>query len=175
MADPPGDPAQRSDDRAEQEDQYPAVKYAYDFVLPSYQWAIARMDAAVTRIQGLMMFAATVTLGAPVIGRALSDDVRFSSIWFIGALGLFVLSMILGLIAREYGTLTVTSPGVLYDKALHLSEWEFKRYIVYYAGQHFEHNQRLIEKKSRCGMIMAAMLLAETLAVVMWLVTAVPR
>jgi hypothetical protein len=159
----------------EMEKQFAAVKYAYDFALPSYQWAILRFEAAVTRIHGLMMFAATMTLGAPVIGRALSDQVRFSSVWFIMALVLFVVLMILGLIAREYGTLRLVGPSVLYEKVLDLSEREFKRYVVYYAGQHFEHNRSLIEKKSLAAMIMAVQLFAETLAIVIWLITAVPR
>jgi len=35
-------------------DKWPSVIYAYDFVLPSYQWMTSRVEATVTRIQGLM-------------------------------------------------------------------------------------------------------------------------
>ena len=42
-------------------------KYAYDFVLPSYAWTTARLEAIVGRVQTLLTFAATITLGFPIL------------------------------------------------------------------------------------------------------------
>jgi hypothetical protein len=150
-----------------------AVKYAYDFILPSYQWAVLRFDAAISRIHALMMCAAMITIGAPLIGRA-SAGLRFSSLWFIVAIVLFATLMILGVIARESGALMLDSAGVLHEKVLDLGETEFKHYAVYYARQDLEHNRHLIEMKSLYGTMMAVLLFAEMLAIVVWLVTGRP-
>lgn len=148
-----------------------AVTYAYDFILPSYQWAVLRFDAAIRRIQGLMMCATMITIGAPLIGRV-GAGLRFSSLWFIVAIILFTTLMILGVIARESGALMLDSAGVLHEKVLDLEETEFKHYAVYYARQDLEHNRNLIEMKSWYGTMMAVLLFAEMLAIVVWLVTA---
>jgi hypothetical protein len=77
-----------------------------------------------------MMFAATITLGALLIGRVLSEGLRFSSLWVIIAVVLFTTLMIFGLTAHEYGTLMLDSAGILQEKFLDLDEVEFKRYAV---------------------------------------------
>ena len=159
----------------EQEERYPAVKYAYDFVQPSYTLAVSRFEASVTRIQAAMTFAATLTTAAPVIGASLNKDINFRSLYFYTALGVFLVVMILGLIARNYGQLILTSPDVLREKALHMSEWEFKYYTTYYAGQHWEHNRRLVNEKARFEICMAVLIVTETIAVVLWLATSLPR
>lgn len=73
-------------------DKWPSVIYAYDFVLPSYQWMTSRVEATVTRIQGLMTFAATVTLGFPVLGQTIDKEASFVSLPFIVAVACFWLS-----------------------------------------------------------------------------------
>ena len=52
------------------ETKWPGVNVAFEFVLPSYQWMLARFEAADTRIQTMTVFAATVMLGVPVLAPA---------------------------------------------------------------------------------------------------------
>src|SRR5882724_3508388 len=108
---------------ADDEATYPAVKFAYDFVQPSYTLLVTRVETTVTRIQALMTFAATITLGFPVLGRAVNEDISFVSVAFGSALLFFVVLMAFGIIARDLGELMVTSPAKIYQNSLHLSEW----------------------------------------------------
>jgi hypothetical protein len=63
---------------------------------------------------------------------------------------------------------------MLQEKFVDLGGEEFKRYAVYYARQDLQHNRQLIEVKSLCETIMAFLLVAEMLAILVWLVTARP-
>jgi hypothetical protein len=151
------------------EDKWPAVGAAYDFVLPSYQWMVASIDAAVGRIQVTMTLAATVTLGFPVLARSVKSQIAFASPWFILALVFFLAAFVMGMIAKSWGTITLASPSKLHDSRLHLSEWEFKQDAIYFAGVAFSRNAALVNLKARLNTWMSALLLAEVIAFVIWL------
>lgn len=53
------------------EERWPAVRRAYDFVLPSYQMLASRFEAADTRLTVIMNLAATLTLGAPLLAKSI--------------------------------------------------------------------------------------------------------
>jgi hypothetical protein len=151
------------------QDQWPGVLIAYDFVLPSYQWMTSRLEATVARIQTLMTFAATITLGFPVLRQAIDREASFVSLPFALAVACFLALMTLGNIARDVGDMMFTNPGKLYDRSLHLEEWEFKRDAIYYAGICFSHNSALANRKARLGRIMSCLLLVEVLAFLFWI------
>ena len=155
---------------ASDEETYPAVKFAYDFVQPSYGLMTARIEATVSRIQALMTFAATITLGFPVLGRAINPSISFGCAPFAVGLTFFIVLMILGVIARDVGDLKLVNPGRLYESSLHLSEWEFKRDAVFFAGESFTHNLALANHKANMGRSMSILLLAEVLMLLMWVV-----
>jgi hypothetical protein len=46
----------------ELESKYPGIKCAYDFVFPSYQWMLARLEGADSRIQTLQTLAIRLML-----------------------------------------------------------------------------------------------------------------
>jgi hypothetical protein len=150
---------------------WPGVPRAYDFVLPSYTWMNARLEAADSRIQTLMTFMSSITLAVPAAAHMVRGNITFGSRWFLGGISAFVLSMVLGLATRAWGGLTFTAPGVLYDKWLHLSESEFKRRAVYWAGQHFDRNVAVVNGKGRIVTVMSALFLIETLLLITWLAT----
>ena len=86
-------------------DKYKSLGLAYEFVVPSHDWAIRRLEAAERRIDNLMRFIITVTLalGASVIAVAeLSDEptwlqlngpgfLTISSFLIAVALGMYVI------------------------------------------------------------------------------------
>jgi hypothetical protein len=151
------------------EDQWPAVTVAYDFVLPSYQWMTTRLEATVGRVQSLMTFAATIALGFPVLGQAINKTISYYSIPFGLAIVFFVLLMVIGIVARDLGDTMLTSPAKLYSRSLHLSDWEFKRDAIFYAGVCFDHNAALANRKARLARCMSWLLLGETLSLLLWI------
>ena len=81
----------------------------------------------------------------------------------------FVVLMLIGIVARSLGDVSVINPRRLYEKSLKLSEWEFKRDAIYYAGQCFDHNKALVNRKANLGQAMSGLLLLETMLLVLWI------
>jgi hypothetical protein len=48
------------------EEEWPGVRAAYDFVIPSYALLISRFEAADTRLTTLLTLTASLTLGGPL-------------------------------------------------------------------------------------------------------------
>jgi hypothetical protein len=138
---------------------------AYQIAVSSYDWAAKRFDAIDARIQTVLGVGLSVTLAIPVGISALklSADSR----WIGGAVLLFILAIAVGTHARLLGELTLVTPKVLYDKWLGLSEEDFKRNLVYFAGQHMEMNRDLIARKHRLLAIVTVIFLMEFAAAVL--------
>lgn len=152
--------------------RWPGVHRAYDFVLPSYQLLTSRFEAADSRIQSIQTFAATLILGAPLLANAIKKSVPLLSPWFLGAIGLFLVIVALGLGGRLRGTLKLPDPARLYERSLHLSEWEFKRDAVYFAGEHFQWNAEAIRVKGNYTTAMTAAFLLMIGATLIWIIAA---
>jgi len=148
--------------------QYPSVELAYEFVKPSYDWLQNRLDAVNSRIEFLLTFVSSVTVAAPIFVRALFSDIGFGSLWFKAAVVVFVLSAIVGIIGRIYSGLKLISPQKLYDEWLSWSEWEFKKNVLYWAGQHFKYNASLVNRKANFAIVMSLLLVAEIVFIVLW-------
>jgi hypothetical protein len=138
-------------------------------VEPSYGWMITRMESSFSRIQGLLTIASTVTLGVPAFAVSVKRDISLLSPWFVTAALLYVAIVAIGIVARDWGDLVLLDPGKLYRESLHLTEWEFKKDVVYFAGQHFAHNQALANRKATLSRIMSVMFAAEVVTLLIWL------
>ena len=154
------------------ESTWPSVKVAYDFVLPSYSLLVSRFEAADTRLTTLLTFAATITLGTPILGRSIHPAIPFASGWFIAAMCLFMLSVTVGLIARVCGTLTLPNPAVIYRESLHETEWSFRKNAVYFAGQHFNSNAEAVRTKGNLAVVAAALMIVEIVSLLLWVAQA---
>ena len=146
-------------------DAWPGIATAYDFVLPSYQWMIARLDAADNRIQTLLVFAASLMA---VVAAIRTSNATFNSMLFILAVIPFVLLIALGAFARSWGALTLPDPAVHYNKWLHYPECEFKKNAIDYAGRHFYANSRLINKKGTIVTAMTWLFIVQALLLFFW-------
>lgn len=153
------------------EKSYPRVGLAYEFVLPSYEWAMKRLDAVDGRIQTLQTLIIGTTLAVPVFARAVLPETSldFGSVWFVLALLAFVLSIGTGMVARASGTIKLLSPDKLYERYLSKDQEQFKKDVLYYAGAHAVDNHRLVLFKGRAQSIMTGLFLAEVILLVLWI------
>ncbi len=151
-------------------EEQPGLRLAYEFVIPSYQWTITRSEAVHARIQNLLGFAAALTVGAPVFGRAIWNHLSANSTWFILAAGAFVLTAVVGLVASRLGDIVLMDPAALCKEWLVLSEADFRRNAVEWAGKHFDESFKWINRKGIALKVMTLLFLAETGFLVVWIV-----
>lgn len=152
------------------EAQYPAVGLAYEFVKPSYDWMLNRIEAMNSKIQGLLTLATAVTATMPILAKAMFDNLNFQSVWFLGAIATYLLLAIVGIYGLRKGEIKLIHPKVLYDKWLEDTLWEFRKDAIYFAGQHLDHNKKIVGAKSRSRDIMNWLLLGELSLIIIWIV-----
>lgn len=155
-----------------EESKYPSVDLAYEFVKPSYDWMANRFEAINTKIQGLITFATTITAAIPILVKAIFTDVAFNSLWFYGAIIAYVLLIIIGIIAMKMGAVRLVNPSRLYKQWLYKSHWEFKKDIIYFAGEDFRDNKDAIDAKIHLRDSMIILLLGEMVCIIVWIATA---
>ena len=154
------------------ESQYPSVDLAYEFAKSSYDWMLNRYEAINSKIQGLLTLATAVTAAMPILAKALFNNVDFQSVWFYGVIVTYILLVTIGIYGLSMGRIKLVHPKNLYEKWLSDSAWEFKKNIIYFGGQDFEDNKKIIEAKSRLRNIMNILLLGELLTIIYWITAA---
>lgn len=147
---------------------YPGVLTAYEFVKPSYDWMLARFEAADNRLQALQVFATTLSVAIPGGAKALRPDIRLSDWEFVAAFVMFSLLTVVGLMGRLTGGIALVNPRIHQEKWLRWSEWEFKKNSVYWAAEHFRCNAASIAKKQTASAVMVGLFLVELLFLVTW-------
>lgn len=148
---------------------YPSVDLAYEFVKPSYDWMIRRIEAMNAAIQYLITLAVTIIAAFPVVAKLISPGINFVSPLFIVAMVLFASLVVIGCIAIRMGRLSLLNPKVLYDKYLYLSHWEFQQQTLYFAGEQFIKNNNRINKKANMRDFMTILLLVEIILLIIWI------
>ena len=151
------------------DDPYPGVDEACDWAKLSYSWALQRLDAVDSRIQNLQAYSASVVLAGFAVSGAVSKDADFKSVWFLIALAGFAVMVVAGAVGRAWGTVTLVSPGVLFKDWLSKPGWDFKKDIVYFAGEHFEANCGLINRKGWTADALTIVLVLQTVALSVWI------
>ena len=130
----------------------PALDLAYGFVLPSYQWALARFEAGNTRLQTMLAIVASVSLAMPALARLINPSLSFADGWFLSAVAVFLAAMAAGAYGRQAGTVRVLHPEkLLAPEWLTSTPNRFKHDALYWAGEHFGCNRAAIEGKWRCA------------------------
>ncbi len=164
--------ADTASDSADLAAEYPGIKFAYEFVLPSYTMMINRFEAADSRLTWLLTLSSTLTLAVPTILKAAGPErtFHFESYWFLAGMVLVGLSVSVGVIARVFGRLSLPDPMVHYKNSLHKDEWAFKKDAIYRAGEAFEQNAKVVRLKAGVAKGLLACLLAEIACLVVWLV-----
>ncbi|MDT5268320.1 MAG: hypothetical protein QOH49_506 [Acidobacteriota bacterium] len=149
---------------------FPSVVLAYPLALASYDQMQKRMDVVENRLQTLLGFTTTLTLAliAAVSGKAVS----FQSGWFYAGLAFFGLGEALGVYAKLSGSLQVLSPATLYREWLTWGEWEFKKNMVFWAGEAYAVNKREVNRKGNMASMSAILFLLEAAGFAVWLARA---
>ena len=152
--------------------KYPSVSLAYDLAIKSYDSAVERANNMDSKIQSLISLSCALTFAIPVVSRNL--QINLDSYWFWVIIITFVVTVFVGLVGRFLmfkGDLRYFDPGKLYENNLHLSEWEFKKDFIYYAGPSFKWNTRLVHSRWYCALAMSFLLALEVLLMVIWWAT----
>ncbi len=150
--------------------QYPSVGLAYETVKPSYDVMLSRFEAANARIQNLMTWAIGVTGIIPILAKSLLGDIDFNSLWLLPILLAFVALIIVGISAYRTGRIKLLHPQHLYVDYIQFPEWEYQKWLVYWAGEHFDTNQKYINIKSRYIDIMTVLLGLEVSFLALWVI-----
>jgi hypothetical protein len=146
---------------------FPSVDLAYPLAVASYDLAQKRLDVVEGRLQALLVFVASVTVG--IIAAASGKNVPFSSPWFALAMFACACGFIVGIHTRLSDKLWVIDPGVLSEKWLHFSQWQFRRNVIHLSGKHFEKNATVIARKGFYTSITALIFLLEGLFLGAWI------
>ena len=152
---------------------YPSVDTAYEFVRPSYEWAQQRLDSVHTRIQTTLGFAAVATFGIPALVTSIAPGAEFSSPWFLSAIGLFAAVTLVGILSMSLGSLEIVSPKRLYETWLHYEPWEFRKNALYWAGNHYERNRTIINRKGYALIGLVVLFSTEGALFIVWAVLGV--
>lgn len=147
---------------------FPSVELAYPLAIASYDSVQKRLDVVEGRLQTLLAFVAPVTVA--VMAAAAGKNVPFSSRLFIAAIVSCVGGFALGIYTRLAGKFIVINPGVLSEKWLHFSGWQFKRNVIHLSGKHFQVNASIVARKGRLTLIVALIFLLEALFLGLWIV-----
>ena len=127
-----------------------------------------RLNAVEGRIQALMMFSVSLGVTVPILVASLVEGVSFQSALFVLGLAAALLNLVIGTVARTWGQVTLLNLQAVCAEWLHLPEWEFKRRAVYWAGQHFQHNTHVVNKKGRTVLLMTIAFLVEAVFMSAW-------
>ena len=146
----------------------PGLDLAYDFVQPSYQWALARFEAGNTRLQTMLAIVASVSLAVPTLARALDETLSLTDKWFLLAGVAFLAAVAVGVYGRHTGTVALADPRTLLHSWLTLPEAEFKYGALYWAADHFAHNTKTIERKWCCAGAMLTLFGVEAALLLVW-------
>jgi hypothetical protein len=116
-----------------------------------------------------MSFAATTMALVPSVASA--RNLSFRSIWFWSAIGIFFLILLLGLRARHYGNIILLNPKKTFVKEwLELDATDFKRFLIEYAGEHWEQNNSLVEWKWNKSVVLSGLYFLQAFLLVVWVV-----
>lgn len=154
-------------------DEYKSLELAYEFVVPSQDWAIRRLEAVERRIDNLTRFIITITLalGASAIAIAELSSEAVTLLPdhspYISAAS-FLFAIVLGMYVRQMGNLSLLDPMGLYRNYIKKSEPEFRGLILFYAGKQFAANEKLIRCKSWGGTGMIILFLFEISSAAVW-------
>ena len=152
---------------------YPSISLAYHFVLPTYDWALRRLESIERRIDLLARTTITIALAAPASAFAIT---RLSGKTFhlvldesaYIAIAASLIAVVWGLFVRQAGCVSVIDLRQVYDKYLHKSQGEFQKDIIYTASEHAIANERLSRLKSYGADVMIALFIIEIVAVINW-------
>ncbi len=147
-------------------ERFPSIDLAYEIAVSSYESVTKRIDSTDGRIQTLL----TITLAAYVaIPTLLKNEVASFFSWsFITSILLLAGAMSLGAYARFAGKIKMLRPKSLWDGWLHLPQSEFKRDMIFFAGEDYDANVKLLGKKWKLGIASMLIFALSLVFLIVW-------
>jgi hypothetical protein len=78
-------------------------------------------------------------------------------------------AVILGIAVRAIGSIKLADPAKAYEAAIDLSEAEFQRHALYFAGLDFADNRRMVARKAAAALWMTGLFVGDIACLVVWL------
>jgi|SRR5579885_528972 hypothetical protein len=144
----------------------PSVGLAYQFALASYDAAQKRLEVVERRLQEILGFAVTISLG--VIAVHANKNVSFDSWLFRAAMTACLAGLFIGTYGRVFGYLILINPAILKDKYVELPESVFKNYFLHNAATHWRANADLVNRKGMFTSIAVVCFVLETILLILW-------
>lgn len=148
------------------EKTYPSVQLAYPIAINAYDVTMKRLEGVDGRLQTLLTF--IITISALFVSNAGARGSSFTSPWFVLSVAFFLASVTVALVGRMKGKIRVLDPRVLFESWLHLTEWEFKKNLIYASGKSFEANSRLLDVKFKYSLVVLVLFTLELVGLVVW-------
>jgi hypothetical protein len=152
--------------REELEKTYPAVELAYPIAVAAYEVALKRLDGMDGRLQTILAFIVAVSAAVPPV--AANRGIHFRSPWFYAALGIFILSVVIGTWARLAGAPKVLNPRKAFNHWLHKSDWEFKKDFIAFAADDFDYNRKLVKLKWLSTVAITLLFACQAVCLAVW-------
>ncbi len=144
----------------------PSVGLTYPLALASYEAAQKRLEVVEKRLQEILGFAVTFSLGTIAIHA--NKNYNFTSWLFMAAMAACLVGLIIGTYARVYGYLVLINPSVLQDKYVVLPESVFKNYFVQIAAKHWRSNADLVNRKGALTSVTVICFVLEIILLILW-------
>jgi hypothetical protein len=154
------------------EQEYPSVELAYPIAVAAYETAAKRLDSVDGRLQTILAFTVTVSVAATSIAGG--RGVNFNSGWFYAAIVFFVISISIGVWARLTGNIYILKPSHLYQEWLSNPTWEFKKDMIYFAGNDFDANMKLVHLKWQCSVAITFLFVLQAVCQTVWVLSVHP-
>lgn len=145
-----------------------SLDLTYDLIPAFSTLVVQRLNAIEDRIQSLMVFSSSFLLTGPALAVVSVSDVSFTSNWFYAAVFFSILNILAGLALRSIGTLHLSGPPKVESGWLELEVPEYKWSYIWWAGENFDHNLKLVNVKGTCALLMTGGLVAELTLLVVW-------
>lgn len=146
------------------EEELPSIDLAYEFVTSSHDLAEKRLNAMEERAERTLTLIATISLAFPALFNTISPF----SVWFALAGISAALAIGFGLVGRQFGHLKIVGPSILYEDWLQLSQQDFKKYMIQYAGKALDVNRGMIQRKHRAISWMLGAFFFEIVFLIIW-------
>lgn len=153
------------------EKEIPALDLIYKRAIHSYDGMVDRINAQDQKIQSLFGLSSLITVSIPIIGSGTEKPLDLC--WVIPMFLLFLASICIGLYAifseRMTAIKVASDPKVLLGEDWRrLSLKGFQYYWTKDAGESFENNLKVIDKKWRAARLMSVLIGLEVAAILAW-------
>ena len=148
--------------------KFPSTELGYEIGLKSYDFSLQRSDAVDNRIDRMLAWISGINLGTIAVFKA--NEISFNSIYFTIAVALFLTILVIGMIGKARGTLTLIEPKKIFDSWLYYGKLYFKYQLLSYIGEHFEKNQDFVNWKAKLLNWMIFLFLLEIIVLGIWII-----